>query len=286
MDDPTTEASNTVCRSHWSDSSHRRAGCIEVDGTWYKPKTRMDVAKEVVNNFIDNMKLPETKTVNSCAVTVIEFNGSARVVGTADTQGTATTLKNKVTSFNMNYYTNMTSALKLAEIELKDLASERPDNTNIVIFVSDGEPTVEKNGISSAANSLKNVKLNSGKALNPTVYTVAFGSDIAILRDTIATDPTKYYTTETSGSLGNIFSSLQDNMVDFKPMQSSDGLITLSGVYADETHPIKITVNGSAIQNITALPTDKSGYVILDNGNYYLDLTKFNATDSITIEYY
>ena len=286
MEDPSTEASDTVCRWHRNDDAHRRGGCIQVNGTWYEPKERMDVAKEVVNDFIDNMNLPATSTTDSCAVTVVKFNRSASVVGTASTSAQATALKNSVTDLNMGYYTNMTDALELAEEELKKLAEDRPNNANIVIFVSDGEPTIYAGDIPSAASSLKSATLADGTKLNPTVYTVAFGSDIAVLRDTIATDSSKYYTTETSGSLADIFSSMQDSMTDFAPTQSSDGLVELTGIYVDATHPIKITVNGTPLSDITTLPTDNTGYVIVNNGTYYLNLAKFNATDTVTIEYY
>ena len=244
--------------------------------------TRLATAKEVVNNFINNMDLPDTETTNSCAVTVIYFNENAGVVGTADTSSEATTLKTAVSALGMNRGTNMATGLTLAKTELETLAAARPDNNNIVIFVSDGQPSDSSSTISSAATALKNA------TLNPTVYTVAFGSDISILRDTIATDSTKYYTTETSGSLSEIFSTMTNDFGGVAvPTQSTDGLIELTGIYADSDHPIKITVGTTSLTDITSLPTDKLGYVILgDDGKYYLDVSKFEAGATVSIEYY
>ena len=296
MEYDTNEASDRECEC-WTDYGHELRGCINVNGTWYEPKERIEVAQAVVNGFIDNMNLPAEYDVESCAVTVIEFNyaENATVVGTADTSGEAATLKTSILALNADGGTEMAAALNKAKTELQALAAARPNNKNIVIFVSDGDNEDSDAGIITAAASLKNASINpdgianSGdeKALNPTVYTVAFGSDISILEDTIATSANTYYTTGTSGSLSNIFSEMNADITGTPvPTQSEDGLIELIGIYADDEHPIKITVNGTALDDITTLPTDDSGKVILKDGTYYLDLSKFNATDSVSIEYF
>ena len=260
-------------------------GTIKKDSKYYHyhyeygNETRAEVAKKVINGFIDKIDLPETQTTESCAVTVVEFSDIPTVIGTADTASEATTLKANVNNFSIAGGTYMADGLIMAKTELQKLINVRPNNKNIVIFVSDGEPS-STYGLYDAATALKNVP-------KTTVYTVAFGSDISILEDTIATDPSKYYTTETSGSLGDIFSEVNADITGTpEDTQSTDGLIELAGIYADATHPIKIAVNGTALDDITTLPTDASGKVIFKDGTYYLDLSKFEASANITIEYF
>ena len=286
MADPATQT--LVYDSECTHSGFGLLGCpgrVQKDGKYYHyhyeygDKSRAEVAKEVINGFIDKMDLPETQTTESCAVTVVEFSTYPSVIGTADTASEATTLKANVNNFSIEGGTYMTDGLIMAKTELQKLINVRPNNKNIVIFVSDGEPS-STSGLYDAATALKNVP-------NTTVYTVAFGSDISILKDKIATDPSKYYTTETSGSLGNIFSEVNADITGTPvPTQSEEGLIELTGIYADATHPIKITVNGTPLEDITTLPTDASGKVILKDGTYYLDLSKFEASANITIEYF
>ena len=172
----------------------------------------------------------------------------------------------------------MSSALKVAEQEIKELKALNPNNANIVIFVSDGEPDGDSNrAIESAAESLQK---------QATVYTVAFDSDISILKNTIATDANKYYTTSNSSSLGDIFTDISLDFTDNKQdIQSNSGKVELTNIVADEKHPIVIYVNGIKTETINSLPSDATGKVIYENGKYYIDLTKFEADARIEIEY-
>lgn len=251
-------------------------------------RTRLEVAKEVVNAFIDDLKLPDTSSEMSCSLTVITFNASARVIGSACTSEQASLLKANVNAIEYSGGTYMSKGVSEAEKELKILAQARPKNKNIVIFIGDGEPWVEADKnveLPKTSASLKNAKDDQGNSLATMVYAIGFDTDNSWLK-MIASDESKYKTTRTSGSLSNIFSSVQEDLAFFRPIQSVDGLVILTEIYADNTHPILITVNGTVLPAIKTLPSDDSGYIILKEGKYYLDLTKFAAYDDIKIEYY
>ena len=164
----------------------------------------------------------------------------------------------------------VSEALELAKEELLKLNQAKPNNKNIVIFVSDGEPN-DPEDVPEPAARLKAVP-------NTTVYAVAFEADIDILKNTIAT-PGKYYTTENIGSLNGIFQQIvKENEKPNKfTKQSEDGQIELENY--DNSKNVIIKVNEKAISNPTQNISEKEG-------KFYLNLTKFNASDKISIEYY
>ena len=263
---------NKVCKDHSTSLGHGVGHCKQINGVWYKTekRNRLELAKEVTNKFIDMIDLPETKTATSSAITVIKFNGESSVVGKANNAKEANELKNKVNSIRIENRTVMADALELAREELLKLKQANPNNANIVIFVSDGVPN-DPDDVPAAASKLKAVP-------NTTVYAVAFEADIDILKNEIAT-PGKYYTTENVGSLSGIFQQIvKENEKPNKfTKQSENGQIEL--VNYDDSKNLIIKVNGKAISN----PTQK---IIKKEGKTYLDLTKFAASDKMSIEYY
>lgn len=280
--DTSLSMSYVRCDRDWCmDWNHDHEQLIGSDGkthTYHKDETMINAAKQVTNEFIDNINLSNDANNIESTVTVIQFDGNTEEVGTATLASQKTSLKNKVLAMQTDSSTNMSTALTTAKNKFSSL---KEGNNNIVIFLSDGEPSDKRSDVAKAASELKKVA---------TVYTVGFGADADtnILQNTIASSKDKYFpaTEGNYSSLYNAFQQAKDDFAQFELKQSIDALVELTGVYADETHPIKITVNGTPLGDITALPTDKSGYVILDNGKYYLDVNKFEATDTITIEYY
>ena len=280
--DTSLSMSYVRCDSDWCMNwNHAHKELIGSDGethTYHKDETMINAAKKVTNEFIDKINLSNDANNIESTVTVIQFDGNTEEVGTATLASQKTSLKNKVLAMETDSSTNMSTALKAAKNKFSSL---KAGNNNIVIFLSDGEPSDSRKSVRTAASALKGVA---------TVYTVGFGAeaDTDILQNTIASSTDKYFpaTEGNYSSLYNAFQQAKDDFAQFVQKQSTNALIELTGVYADETHPIKITVNGTPLGDITSLPTDKSGYVILDNGKYYLDVNKFEATDTITIEYY
>ena len=279
--DTSLSMSYVRCDSDWCMSwSHEHMWLTDNSGEhlYHKDETMINAAKQVTNEFIDKVNLSNDASNLESTVAVIQFDGSTADVGTATFASEKEALKRKVSSMQTHSSTNMSTALTAAK---NKFASLKAGNNNIVIFLSDGEPTDSRSSVSKAAAALKGVA---------TVYTVGFGSgaDTNILQNTIASSTDKYFPAADGNysSLASAFKQATESMSNFEPKQSSEGLIALTGVYADATHPIKITVNGTPLDNIVSLPTDKSGYVILDNGNYYLDLGKFDATAKVTIEYF
>ena len=266
MDYTTSIASDKKCEHVWP--GHLLCDCIEVNGQYYQRKTRMEVAKDVTKDLVDMVKLPETATNDSSIISVIKFSNNAYTIGTAQTSGEASTLKNNVSNIRADGNTEMAKALTAAKTEIDRMSKIRLNNKNIVIFVSDGEPTDSTSRITTAASNLKGVA---------TVYAVAFDSDISILKNTIATSG-KYYTTSQVGSLSTIFQDIATEIGGTPiPIQSTTGKVILENL--DSTKEIVIKVNGIAL-------TDTTGKIYEKNGVYYLILSEFNPTDKIVVEYY
>ena len=85
-------------------------------------------------------------------------------------------------------------------------------------------------------------------------------------------------------TFNNISSSIATNT---NKVQSTNAKIELSStIYANTDHPIIIKVNGSVDTTLTALPNDAKGKVIKEGTKYYLDLTKFEASATVSITYF
>ena len=243
-------------------------------------KIRMEIAKDVTKKFIDMVDLPETATDKSSTIKVIKFGTSALEVGGATTSGDVEGLKDEISKIKPNSgSTVMDKALIKAEKALRSLHEIKPENKNVVIFVSDGEPTYDGGGklidytnIKKAADSLKKVEPQT------TIYAVAFEADIVVLRDKIAT-PGKYYTTNQVPSLSGIFTEIATEIGGEEvPTQSVGGKIELDDINISR----EVKVNGIALTE----EEKNNNKIVLINGKYYLDLSKFDTTQNISVEYF
>ena len=266
-----------VCTDHTTEKEHRDAGCGKRGDTWLKKDKKIDIAKTVINKFIDSVKLPDQATTDSSIIEVIKFNGWPDVVGKASNSQSKNDLKAKVNKLVETGGTWYSRPLAMTTEEITKLTEERPDNRNIVIFVSDGEPAKQDKKIIDEADKLKAVP-------NTTVYTVGFDADIEILKQ-IATDDGKYRTTDQASSLNTIFNEIVDEIaIKTEEKQSVSGRIELSNVDLNKTNKVVIKVNG------TAISADKvQAAIVTENSKYYIDLNKLNLSslqDDVLIEYF
>lgn len=266
-----------VCTDHTTEKEHRDAGCGKRGDTWLKKDKKIDIAKTVINKFIDSVKLPDQATTDSSIIEVIKFNGWPDVVGEASNSQSKSDLKAKVNRLGATGGTWYSRPLAMTTKEITKLTEERPDNRNIVIFVSDGEPAEVDKTIKDEADKLKAVP-------NTTVYTVGFDADIEILKQ-IATDDGKYRTTDQASSLNTIFNEIVDEIaIKTEKKQSVSGKIELSNVDLNKTNKVVIKVNG------TAISADKvQAAIVTENSKYYIDLNKLNLSslqDDVLIEYF
>ena len=266
-----------VCTDHTTEKEHRDAGCSRRGDKWLKKDKKIDIAKTVINKFIDSVKLPDQATTDSSIIEVIKFNGWPDVVGEASNSQSKSDLKAKVNRLDATGGTWYSRPLAMTTEEITKLTKERPDNRNIVIFVSDGEPAKQDKKIIDEADKLKAVP-------NTTVYTVGFDADIEILKQ-IATDYGKYRTTDQASSLNTIFNEIVDEIaIKTEKKQSVSGKIELSNVDSSKTNKVVIKVNG------TAISADKvQAAIVTENSKYYIDLNKLNLSslqDDVLIEYF
>ena len=270
---------NDICTEHTTEAEHKKANenkvksCKKVNGVWYK--YRINVAKNVINNLIDNVQLPSIQTENSSVIEVIRFQFNPFVVGRATTTSDVNSLKTAVNNTNkIGGNTEMAKALNKAKAEIEELKTIN-NNENIVIFVSNGEPTDDKSGVINAARELQKLA---------TVYTVGFDVDIDILKQ-IATDPEKYKTTDQAGSLSNIFKEITQEITG-KPEEtvSQQGLVELTNVDTDKLNKTIVKIKGVAISNQKVIDA-----IVNKGKKYYIDLNKIGLTnlqDDVLIEYF
>ena len=262
---------NDICTDHTTTKQHKDAGCKQVNGVWYR--SRISVAKEVIKNLIDKIQLPTGETSEGSVVEVIRFAHSAVVVGKATKMSEVDNLKTAVDdTLKPGGDTMMSVALSKAQSEIEKIKN---NNENIVIFVSDGEPTESEKKVENAAKKLH------GSA---TVYAVGFDEDIDVLKS-IASDETKYKTTAQAYTLGNIFNEITQEITG-KPIgkTSQKGLIGLENADIKKIEKTVIKVNGTAI---SANKVQEA--IITENNKYYIDLNKLDLSslrDDILIEYF
>ena len=263
----------------------------------YDKKTRIEVARKAVKDFIDTINLPYSGNTGS-AVSVVTFRGPStvhdvtgteytNVLSVDDNKNTIATdktqadyLKAKVDEVKVPSAggTVISGALQKATEQVNKLKESNKTNKNIVIFVGDGEPQCDGGDISGEAEKLK--------ATGATVYTIGFKNDVKELRN-IASDDGKggklYYTTSDNVDLSSIFTTIGTTINPGKEEQkeSVEGLIELPNIDTSKN----ITING---KTDTFDSWRESGIINYDEDKkvYFLDTSKFDADESIEIEYF
>ena len=263
----------------------------------YDKKTRIEVAKKAVKDFIDTINLPDSGNTGS-AVSVVTFRGPSTVQNVTGTKYTnvlsvddnkntiatnktqADYLKDKVDAVKVPEAggTVISGALQKATEQVNKLKESNKTNKNIVIFVGDGKPECDGGDISGEAEKLK--------ATGATVYTIGFKNDVKELRN-IASDDGKggklYYTTSDNLDLSSIFTTIGTTINPGKEEQkeSAEGLIELPNIDTSKN----ITINE---KTDTFDSWCESGIINYDEDKkvYFLDTSKFDADESIEIEYF
>lgn len=267
------------CYGHGLWDSHENHGCKKINGQWYKATgpSRLSEAQETINDFIDSVNLPAEADSNSSTISLITFSDNARKRGsTATTASGANTLKNTVNGLTANGGTYIEKGLDIAYDEIESLEGIRPNNNNIVIFIGDGEPSSfwSNSKIESSGEKLHSI--------TDAVYAIGFEEDVKVLEDYVASSPDKYYTTSDNLDLSDIFTQIGEDLSD--PVDaletSENGKILLDNI--DTAKDVTIKVGDSQVYKGKAIGTD---YIVRENGQYYLDTSKFNADADIEIQY-
>lgn len=267
------------CYGHGLLDSHENHGCKKINGQWYKATgpSRLSEAQETINDFIDSVNLPAEADSNSSTISLITFSDNARKRGsTATTASGANTLKNTVNGLTANGGTYIEKGLDIAYDEIESLEGIRPNNNNIVIFIGDGEPSSfwSNSKIESSGEKLHSI--------TDAVYAIGFEEDVKVLEDYVASSPDKYYTTSDNLDLSDIFTQIGEDLSD--PVDaletSENGKILLDNI--DTAKDVTIKVGDSPVYKGKAIGTD---YIVRENGQYYLDTSKFNADADIEIQY-
>ncbi|MEG3038495.1 MAG: VWA domain-containing protein, partial [Clostridia bacterium] len=235
----------------------------------YKSKTRLELAKDAANKFIDKVYSGEsTKDVTVSLVTfntedekyllgkVIPYTGCLQI-GETVTKNNKETLKNEIKDINIGaatsgYGTHIRAGLDKANEVLGNVKTAYPNNENVVVFLGDGNPTIHyKNNkprdIYRSANEIK----NSAK-----LYTIGFA---------VNQNDNDYDSAKTI--LSNMATTKQDAYLSGNGDDLINAFNSISSSVANNTKPIKYTsVNGNVSINEINLQVDENHNIVIYDG--------------------
>lgn len=210
----------------------------------------------------------------------------------------ATSLKNSVESLKANGGTRIAAGLSKAKTMIEIMAAQDPKNANIVIVLSDGAYSVEKNPngadgdvlINTGNETVSRVKtsanaLKAGTA-KPKVYTIAVLSsanetpgNTSIMTEIIPSSKSNYIkATDGYENLINAFKKIESSISGgaTKTVVSKDGMVELDEVKSIDS--IIIKVNGKNVSDIKTHLKEQSGKT-------FMDLSTFDTNAKIEVEY-
>ncbi len=238
-------------------------GGTEYNGDHYRcTSNRLTVAQNATTNLIstllanNNLEGADSDTVE---ISLVNFATSVR--GTTDWSTSETTLNNAVNGYSVPNSaqggTNWETALSAAKTLVDNRISSQPDETNYVIFVSDGDPTFRDSqmganyntpssngGWNSTANKWgsgnsdpNNWNFNAAKAVadeiaassNTTLYTVGAFGNATVMQNLAGSD--KYYDASDQDALEEAFQQIVDqitNALSLTNIKFTDGITALT----------------------------------------------------------
>lgn len=290
---------------------------IVLDKSGSMEGIRMGNAKDATNELINSMFTDENPT--GCQVSVVTFSSTgynsdqdnAKVIGTATSKDDVQNLTKSVNSVSANGGTRIANGLEVAQKEIERLAKLKANNKNIVIVLSDGQFILDNDkdtlisgyitdkwgniigikgtgyeSLSRVEKEAENLKSSTSK---PTVYTIAYATDVdevGIMSTIIPTSAaTAKKSSENLEDLKNIFSEITqaESPATSSFKESAKGLIELPNI--DVSKKITIKINGDTTGTTGTIDSwvDK---IKEEKGKYFLDTSKFDADESIEIEYF
>ena len=168
------------------------------------------------------------------------------------------------------------------------MAKEKPNNNNVVIFLSDGAPD------SSDSTSERNKYIANLKSKGAVTYSIGYGEiekgDTAynVLLSVSNNIEDNTYIASVSG-ISDVFDDINGRVNNTGSSTTSKGVAKISeNITVDVNHPIEITVNGELKHTFTTIKAAIDSKIIVkeSDNSYNIDATKFNPGDKIVISYY
>ena len=277
------EVEKNITATKLTEKKSKKNIIIAIDRSSSMIGSDYTAAKKAVQNIIDII-YPDSNTNNGTNTKVIAYAGtkvfgkiSCTTIGSANGYSDKEKLKKKVDNSVAHGSTNLKNVLQyIAE----EVPTTDPAN-NVVIFVGDGG-TGWLAGL-KWEDCIENSNKLKAKA---TVYTIGVQNSY-VLRN-MATDPNTTYSTVNGYTESGLTEALKKVITNISiesnksNKKTDNGKVLLEGLYVDAKHPIVITVEGKTSETFNSIPPT----IIKDGNNYYLDLTKFNANDNVSITYY
>ena len=268
-----------------------------MDSTVYdsnnKPDgTRLSHAKAAIQDFIAEAYNDKENT----KIRVTTFGSSAKNYGIiAKDSSTAATLRTSVkdisSSGNTRYDLGLQKAYESLFTESENLKSSWPNNQPIVIFLSDGEPW--------PTSCIKDIpgKVKQLTDKNTDIYTIGYGklngTAITQLED-IATSyvdekgkQIKRFFKADPTNVSSIFSQIYRLVDTLNDRLTTGGFVRISSnAIVNASKPLKIKCGSTELKYNSLDALASSQYGKKENGIYYVDAAKFDASSKVEVTYF
>ena len=270
------------------------SGSMKENGKLDAMKT---AAKQFVNNILSSTQNPNNEV---CVVVMPDDNNHTAEYKCSQTASTLVSYIDN--NIDGSGWTPYTAALNGANGRVDYLKTTHSNNSNYVIFLTDGEPI-----------DGQHQECTSGYWHNECKWVYDYDTNYTTVADTIKTKATmftigyevdstsktrlesiastgKYYAATTS-NISTIFNELSA-VIGSSTKRTEKGVMGISSnIDTTKNITIKVTpVSGTAYtlnKSFTELTTGTTKYIISDgNGGYELDAKVFNAGDKIELSYY
>ncbi len=252
--------------------------------------TKLTNAKDAIVSFIETAYNGKDNT----KIRVTTFGSSAQNVGViAKDSSTATNLINSVKNISISGSTRYDLGLKRAYAALftdsDKLSGTWPNNKPIVIFLSDGEPD---GGYDTTITNTRNSLANNGTD----IYTIGYGFEsMSATRKTNALNRLKNIAApnasnmfEASASnISTIFNNIYRLVDTLNDQLTTGGYVRInSKAVVNASKPLIIKCGSTTLTYNSLDALASSQYGKKENGIYYVDAAKFDASSKVEVTYF
>ena len=268
---------------------------------------RYNAAKEAAVQFINEIYKYEN---SNSTITLVTFNKSGEYSTSSSTpylgtgivtppglvnQETKNSLINKINSIDLSYVANIQSYMvtnyNSGLTKAKEVINSLPNNgnKNVVVFLSDGDPTNDsgrsiKEGSSNYNEIIKTA--NSIKQGGAELYTIGFSSGATSILRTMSSNNNVETSSSASGLINN-FHTIMDQIGMPQNVKSNGGIvnITLTSnlILSNAEYPI-VLKNGDSTKKFTELTNEYNAYGLKYNSatkTISWDLNMWNTNSDV-----
>ena len=256
---------------------------LALDDSGSMSSAKLNALKTAANQFIDTLMINDGSNYNNrlCIVTMNKaIDGTKKYKCTDGSTVTPQSLKTIITNLTAYGQTPYDTTLADCYTSLQSLYAANQNNSNFVVFLSDGVP----NG-GDYSTQENNIKTYYGTKM----YTIGFSvnSSAKTILENLATAKSYYYDASTV-DISNVFSDIAKKISELTK-QTIKGVVEISkNIDKSRNLIIEVKRSDGTINTIVRSYVDaiNDNYLIDKVTAYEINIKKFVATDTITVKYY